>query len=189
MNRGEALKIVDKLVKSVNIRKHSLSAEVAMTGLWDYFEKRGKIDWGEREEWGIVGLLHDADYEVTNKSLDLHTEETAKKLREMKAPKEIVDAVYGHCDKAPRNTLVAKSIYAADEMTGLIVAAALVRPDKKLEGLKVESVLKRFKEPAFAKGANRERIKTCEKELGIEVAEFIKIILDSMRDISDDLGL
>ena len=189
MNRGEALKIVDELVKSANIRKHSLSAEAAMTGLWDYFEKRGKIDWGEKEEWGIVGLLHDADYEVTNKSLDLHTEETAKKLREMKAPKEIVDAVYGHCDKAPRNTLVAKSIYAADEMTGLIVAAALVRPDKKLEGLKVESVLKRFKEPAFAKGANRERIKTCEKELGIEVAEFIKIILDSMRDISDDLGL
>jgi predicted hydrolase (HD superfamily) len=189
VNRDESLKIVDELVKTPNIRKHCLSAEAAMTGLWDYFDKRGKIDWGSREEWGIVGLLHDADYEVTNKSLELHTEETAKKLREMKAPKEIIDAVLGHCDKAPRDTLAAKSIYAADEMTGLIVAAALVRPDKKLEGLTVESILKRFKEPAFAKGVNRDQIKTCEKALGIELAEFTEIILNSMKKISDDLGL
>ncbi len=206
MNRGEALKIVDQLVKSPNIRKHCLAAEAAMTGLWDYFDKKVKVDWGNREEWGFIGLLHDADYdalkrdviasgkpsdnyEATNKSLELHTEETTKKLREANAPKEIIDAVRGHCDKEPRNTLAAKSIYAADELTGLIVAAALVRPDKKLAGLTAESVLKRFKEPAFAKGASRDQIKTCESELKIPLDEFVEIVLNSMKEISNELGL
>ena len=146
MRRVEALKIVDELVTSKNIRSHCLAAEAAMIGLYEYFEKKGKIGTGTAEDWGIVGLLHDADYEVTNKSLELHTEETTKKLKEAGAPKEIIDAVRGHADKEPRNTMMAKAIYAADELTGLIVAAALVRPDKKLEGLTTESVLKRFKD-------------------------------------------
>lgn len=189
MNRNKAIKIIDELVKSPNIRKHCLAAEAAMVGLWDSLDKKGKIDWGTREDWGIVGLLHDADYEVTNKSLELHTEETTKKLKEIDVPKEIIDAVRGHCDKEPRKTLVAKAIYAADELTGLMVAAALVRPDKKLNGLTSESVLKRFKEPAFARGVNREQVKTCKSELGILLPEFVEIVLDSMKRISKDLGL
>ena len=189
MRRVEALKIVDELVTSKNIRSHCLAAEAAMIGLYEYFEKKGKIGTGTAEDWGIVGLLHDADYEVTNKSLELHTEETTKKLKEAGAPKEIIDAVRGHADKEPRNTMMAKAIYAADELTGLIVAAALVRPDKKLGGLTTESVLKRFKEPAFAAGANRDQIKTCESQLGIPLPEFTEVILNSMKDISKEIGL
>ena len=189
MNRTDALKMVDELVKSSNIRKHCLAAEAAMGSLWGYFDKKGKVDWGSREEWGIVGLLHDADYEVTNKSLDLHTEETTKKLKEITAPKEIIDSIRGHCDKEPRKLIAAKAIYAADELTGLIVAAALVRPDKKIEGLTVDSVLKRFKEPSFAKGANRDQIKTCESELGLKLEEFTGMILESMKKIAKSLGL
>ena len=189
MRREEALKIVDELVKSKNIRSHCLAAEAAMVGLFDYFEKKGKEDAGASEDWGIVGLLHDADYEVTNKSLELHTEETTKKLKEINAPQEIIDAVRGHADKEPRSTMMARAIYAADELTGLIVAAALVRPDKKLGGLTTESVLKRFKEPAFAAGANRDQIKTCESQLGIPLPEFTEVILNSMKDISKEIGL
>ena len=81
------------------------------------------------------------------------------------------------------------SQYAADELTGLIVAAALVRPDKKLGGLTTESVLKRFKEPAFAAGANRDQIKTCESQLGVPLPEFTEVILNSMKDISKEIGL
>jgi len=189
MKRDQALKIVDELVKSKNIRSHCLAAEAAMRGLWEYFDKKGKIDWGTKEQWGIVGLLHDADYEATDKSLERHTDLTTEKLKEIGAEQEIIDAVRGHCDKEPRKTFAAKSIYASDEMTGLIVAATLVLPNKKLAELSVESVLKRFKEPAFARGANRDQIKTCESELGIELAEFTQIILASMRSIAVEIGL
>jgi len=188
MNRKEALKVVDELVKSPNIRKHCLAAEAAMIGLYDYFEKKGGLGAGSREDWGVVGLLHDADYEATDKDLGKHTDLVTEKING-KARQEVVDAVRGHANKAERKTLMAKSIYAADELTGLIVAAVLVRPDKKLAGLTIESVLKRFKEPAFAKGARRDQIKTCEKELRVPLAEFTEIVLNSMKGISDELGL
>jgi predicted hydrolase (HD superfamily) len=188
MKRNEALKVVDYLVRTPNIKKHLLAAEVAMTTLYDYFDEKGKIDVGTRVDWGIVGLLHDADYEATDKDLDRHTDMVTEKISG-RAPHEVIEAVRGHCDKAARDTLMAKSIYAADELTGLIVAAALVRPDKKLEGLTAESVIKRFKEPAFAKGADRDQIKTCDSELGIPLKEFTEIVLNAMKTISKDLGL
>ncbi len=188
MNREEALKIVEELVKSPNIRKHCLAAEAAMAALHDYFDEKGKVNTGSREDWGVVGLLHDADYEATDKDLEKHTDLTVEKI-DGKVSQEVIDAVRGHADKVERKTLIAKAIFAADELTGLIVAAALVRPDKKLEGLTADSVLKRFKEPAFARGANRDQIKTCEKELRIPLAEFTEIVLNSMKGISGDLGL
>jgi predicted hydrolase (HD superfamily) len=188
MGRAEAIKIVDSLVQSNNIKKHCLAAEVAMLALYEHFEKAGKLDEGSWEDWGVVGLLHDADYEATNKDLAKHTEVVTDKIKG-KVPQEVIDAISGHANKAERKTLMAKAIFAADELTGLIVAAALVRPDKKLEGLTVESVLKRFKEPAFAKGANRGDIKTCESELQIPVAEFVEVVLNSMKGIAGELGL
>ena len=188
MNRKEALKVLDELVKSPNIRKHCLAAEAAMSALYDFFEKKGEVDTGSREEWGIVGLLHDADYEATDKDLEKHTDLVVEKIKG-KASQDEIDAIAGHCDKMERKTLMAKSIYAVDELTGLIVAAALVRPDKKLEGLTVESVLKRFKEPAFARGANRDQIKTCDRELRTPLPEFTEIVLDSMKKSSKELSL
>ncbi|OGY26141.1 MAG: hypothetical protein A2134_00855 [Candidatus Woykebacteria bacterium RBG_16_39_9b] len=188
MNRQDAIKVVDELAKSPNIHKHLLAAEAAMVALYDYFEKQDKVDQGSREEWGIVGLLHDADYEATDKDLDRHTDVVTEKIKG-KVSQEVIDAIAGHADKAERRTLMAKAIYAADELTGLIVAAALVRPDKELEGLTADSVLKRFKEPSFAKGANREQIKTCESELEIELSNFVDIVLNSMKKINWKLGL
>jgi predicted hydrolase (HD superfamily) len=192
MGREEALKIVDELVQSPNIRKHCLAAESAMRALARELrvknrESRDKENFNE-EEWGLVGLLHDADYEVTDKDLEKHTQVVSEKIQG-KAPQEVIDAIKGHADKAERKTLMAKAIFAADELTGLIVAAALVRPDRKLEGLTTDSVLKRMKEPGFARAVSREDIKTCETELGIPLAEFVEIVLNSMIGISKDLGL
>ena len=192
MNREEALKIVDELVQSPNIRKHCLAAEAAMRALARELrvknrESRDKENFNE-EEWGLVGLLHDADYEVTDKDSEKHTQVVSEKIQG-KAPQEVIDAIKGHADKVERKTLMAKAIFATDELTGLIVAAALVRPDKKLEGLTAESVLKRMKEPGFARAVNREDIKTCETELGIPLAEFVEIVLDAMKGISKELGL
>lgn len=196
MTKDQAIKILEELKNSPNMVKHAQACGFAMSALFDYFSQNNKNTELDKNSWEIVGLLHDADYEITDKSLELHTKETTKKLKEVGAQKEIIDAVRGHADKEPRETLIAKSIYACDELTGLIVASALVQPDppageagKKLKSVTVESVLKKYKDKAFARGANRDQIKTCEDELKIALEEFIAIVLKSMQDNSDELGL
>lgn len=189
MTKDDAIKILDKLGNSKNMANHGKAAGFAMATLYDYLKSKGQNTELTREDWEIVGLLHDADYEKTNKSLELHTEETTKLLKESKADQTVINAIRGHCDKEPRKTLMAKSIYAVDELTGLIVACALVQPDKKLKSVSVESVLRKFKDKSFAAGANRDQIKTCETELSIPLEEFTSIILKSMQKKSEDLGL
>lgn len=189
MTKTEALEILDELKNSPNMIKHGLACGFAMSALHDYFSKKNKEPELDKASWEIAGLLHDADYEITNKSVELHTEETTKKLEEAGAAKEIIEAVRGHADKAKRETYMAKAIYAADELTGLIVAAALVQPEKKLNSLSVESVMRKFKDKSFAAGASREQIKTCETELKIPLEEFTSIILKSMQENSEELGL
>lgn len=189
MQKSDALKIFKDLGCSPNMEKHGLAVGFTMAALYDYFEQKGKNPEMTKEDWEIVGLLHDADYEATNKSLELHTEETTKKLREINADPEIIRAIRGHCDKEPRETLMAKAVYAADELTGLIVACALVQPDKKLNSVTFESLQRKFKNPSFAKGANRDQINTCEAELGIVLDEFMQLTLKAMQGKSDELGL
>lgn len=189
MTKKEALKILEELKNSPNMEKHAQAAGHSMAALYDYLQNQGKNPELAKLDWEITGLLHDADYEATDKSEELHTEETTKKLKELGAAKEIIDAVRGHANKEPRNTLMAKSIYAADELTGIIIAAALVQPDKKLKSVSVESVLRKFKDKSFAAGASREQIKTCETELGIPLGEFVKVSLQAMQEYSKDLGL
>lgn len=189
MTKDDALKILEELKNSPNMVKHELAVGFTMAALYDYFKEKGKNPEMAKEDWEIVGIMHDADYEITGKSLEQHTEETTKKLKKAGADQLIIDAVRGHCDKAPRTTLMSKAVYAVDELTGLIVAGTLVRPDKKLEGLTVESVMKRFKETSFAKGANRDQIKTCETELAILLEEFVTITLRAMQNHAADLGL
>lgn len=196
MTRDDAIKILYELENSPNMKNHGLAVGFAMAQLYDYFKKNDKNLPAARqgpqltkEDWEIVGILHDADYEITNKSLELHTEETTKKLQTIGADKLIIDAIRGHCDKEPRATLMAKSVYAADELTGLIVAVALVQPDKKLRSVSLDSVLRKFKDKYFAKGANRDQIITCETELGIPLNEFVEITLRAMQANSDELGL
>jgi len=192
VTRNEALKILDELKNSSNMIKHGLAVGFAMAELYDFFKKNnppaGEPEM-EKDDWEVVGILHDADYEITGKSLERHTEETTKKLKEVDADSQIIDAIRGHCDKAERKTLMAKAVYAADELTGLIVAAALVRPDKQLASLTKESVIKRFGEKSFAAGANRNQIKTCESELKIPLEEFVGITLSAMQAKADQLGL
>ena len=194
MTKDQALKILEELGNSPNMTKHALACGFVMCKLCDYLSSRPSQPSQSSEpfnpnDWEIVGLLHDADYELTNKSLDLHTEETTKKLKEAGVNQSIIDAIRGHCDKFPRDTLMAKSIYAADELTGLIVACALVQPDKKLKSVSVESVMKKFKDNSFARGASRDQIKTCETELDISLEEFINLNLQAMIDHAEELGL
>lgn len=168
---------------------HGFAAGFVMRALYDHFRKEGKKPELSVDEWEMVGMLHDADYEITNKSLELHTEETTKLLKHYEINKLVIDAIRGHCDKEERKTLVAKSIYACDELTGLIAACALVQPDKKLRSVSFDSVMRKFKNKSFAAGANRDQIKTCETELGIPLEELTKITLKAMQEKSDELGL
>lgn len=185
MNRTEALKIIDELVKTLNIKRHLLANGAAMKALARHFGE-------DEEKWELVGLLHDADYEATEKDLNKHTTLICQILKDRGVGEDVLAAIRGHGDHFPdtqRTTRLAKAMYAVDNLCGLITAAALVRPDKKLEGLTVESVLKRFKEPSFARGAKREEILSCEKELGLRLPQFIQITLAALQEIAPDLGL
>ena len=184
MTREEALALVKGLIKNKNLVKHHLAGEACMRALARHF--------GEDEEtWGLVGLLHDADYEITEKDPQRHTLELGKILREKGVDEAIIRAAQSHSEESgvPRDSLMAKALYACDELTGLIVAAALVHPDKRLASLDVPFIMHRFKEKSFARGAIRENILTCEPELGLALGPFIGICLSAMQSIADDLGL
>ncbi|MBI4236450.1 MAG: HDIG domain-containing protein [Chloroflexi bacterium] len=182
-DRAMAMALVNELVKTDNIRKHLLATEAIMRGLARLLEP------GAEEAWGLTGLLHDADYEATEKDVARHTDLVAELMRARGFVPEIIDAVRGHADKVARTTTMAKAMYACDALAGLITAAALVRPDKKLAGLTAESVLKRFREKSFARGANREEILTCETELRMPLADFIRVCLAAMQEAAESLGL
>lgn len=197
MTRDEAYNLMIKMLKNKNLQKHGLAVEAIMRALCKYLNQmyhgRGtNDDEFDEEEWTIVGLLHDADYELVEKDSKRHTLVTEEKLREIGGVSErIINGIKAHHDgiKASRDNLMESSVYAADELSGLITAAALVRPDKKLASLSADSVLKRFKEKSFAAGANREQIMACEKELNIPLEEFVEISLKAMQEISEELGL
>lgn len=153
---------------------------------------------GEDEEtWGVAGLLHDADYEElkgTEKVTTEHTKLTIEWLKKLQASTDIQDAIashaWGYVDDAPEpKTKMQWSLYCCDELTGLIVAVALVKPDKRLASVTVESVMKKWNEKSFAAGANREQIKECESRLHIPLSEFIGMALVAMQQISLQLGL
>ena len=189
MTKDDALKILEELGNSPNMTKHALACGFVMRKLAQRLITQPSELKASKDQWEIVGLLHDADYELTGKSLDRHTEETTKKLKEKNVDQSIIDAIRGHCDKAPRTSLMAKAIYACDELTGLVVACALVQPDKKLKSVSVESIIRKFKDKSFAAGANRDQIRTCESELNIPLEEFVSIVLKSMQDNAKELGL
>jgi hypothetical protein len=183
MNREEAYQLIKGEVKNKNLIKHMLAVEAIMKAL---AKKLGE----DEEKWGLTGLLHDIDYEVTAKDPHRHSIVGANMLKEIGLDDEIVNAVRAHNDihKIKRITLLEKALFCVDPLTGLIVAAALIHPDKKLASIDHNFVLNRFKEKAFARGAKREQIKKC-SELGFELEEFIKIGLLAMQNISEELDL
>lgn len=194
MTRDAAHLLVTQMLTNQNLVKHCLAVEAIMRAvclkLKEMHPELSEEEF-DVEEWGLVGLLHDADYEVTNKDLETHTDVIVQKLRDLGEPDRVINGILGHHElkKPNRDNYLEKAIFAVDELSGLITACALVRPDKKLDGLTVESILKKFKQPAFAAGAHRHQIVKCESELNIPLNDFIFIALQAMQGISDDLGL
>ena len=140
------------------------------------------------EEWSLAGLLHDLDYDSTKDNFPRHGFETVEMLQEKDLSKEILQSILSHTGHVERESVMDKGLYAIDPTTGLIVAAALMHPDKKLGSIDVDFIMRRFKEKRFAAGANREQIRTC-SEVGLELGEFIGICLKGMQSISGELGL
>jgi putative nucleotidyltransferase with HDIG domain len=183
MKREEALEIVHEYVKNINLVRHMLSVEAAMR----YYSKK----YGEDiETWGCTGLLHDFDWEI-HPTLHEHPQAGAPILRERGVPEEIVRAILSHADHTgvPRETRMEKALYACDEITGLITAVALVRPSRSLYDLEAKSVKKKWKDRAFAAGANREEIERSANEFGVELWEHVDNVIQAMQTIAPDLGL
>ena len=183
MIRKEALESVKANVENENLIKHMLATEAIMRALARRFGE-------DEEEWGLTGLLHDIDMELSEGDMATHSKLGADLVREMGASEAMAHAILCHngAHGVPRETKLDKALFCADPLTGLIIAATLVRPDKKLAGLEAKSVKKRFKEKSFAAGVDREQISQC-SELGIELGEFIELGVVAMQGIAADLGL
>jgi putative nucleotidyltransferase with HDIG domain len=181
--RDDALKLLYEYTESENLRKHALAVEAAMR---EYAKKFGE----DEEKWAIVGLLHDFDYEKFP-SQDQHPWIGSKILEERGYPEDIRRAILAHANYTgvPRDTLMAKAIYACDELCGFITAVALVRPNKKLEEVTVKSVKKKLKDKSFARSVNREDIYKGAEELGVPLDEHIQFVINAMKKIADKLGL
>lgn len=187
MTREQALKILHQNMKNENLRRHCYAVEAVMIAL---AKKLG----GDKEKWSIVGLLHDGDYEKTKDTPKQHTLLMHQWLKDAgETDKEILNAIlshnFVHTGKNKPATKIEWSLYCCDELTGLIVATALMMPDKELDTVRVKSVLKKMKDKAFAAAIDREQIKMCEEKLDIPLEEFVKIALEAMQGISQELGL
>ena len=183
MTRDEALALVREYVKNDNLVKHMLSVEAAMRF---YAEKSGE----DLEKWAITGLLHDFDWEI-HPTLEGHPLKGEPILHQRGVPEEIIRAVLSHADHTglARETHMEKALYACDEVTGLITAVALVRPSRSLLDLEPSSVKKKWKDKAFAAGANRDEIQKAATEFGIELWEHVGNVITAMRRIAPELGL
>ena len=183
MTRDELVKEVEKRIKTKNLFKHILAVEAVMRRL---ARRLGE----DEDRWGAAGLLHDIDYEETKDDPANHSLVSGKIAEELGFDAEIVDAVKAHNEAhgLPRETNMAKALYSCDPLTGLIVAAALISPEKKLSAIDTDFVLHRMGEKSFAKGANRNIIRSC-TELGLSLEEFISLGLEAMQDIHEELGL
>ncbi|MBU1036932.1 HDIG domain-containing protein [Patescibacteria group bacterium] len=183
MTREQTLQLVKEKIQSQNLIKHCLAVEAMMKAIAKHLNQ-------DIESWSQAGLLHDIDYEETKDNPEEHSLKGAEMLKELGLTEEIVQAVKVHNEmhNLPRQSLMDKTLFAVDPLTGLITAAVLVLPSRKLADLSPESILKRFKEPRFAAGANRQAIKSIE-DINVSLEEFIKIGLTAMQNIADDLGL
>ena len=181
MNREEGLKLLELKLRNKNLINHSLAVETCMNRLAKRFGQN-------TEMWGLAGLLHDLDYEDTKDDFSRHGFVTAEILGKEGIDSRIIDAIKAHPGHIGRETLVVKALYSVDPLTGMIVAACLMHPEKKLGVLNTEFILNRLKEKSFARGANREQIKACQ-EFGLSLEDFITLCLEAMKEISAELGL
>lgn len=182
-SRQEALDIVHEFVKNEALVRHMLAVETAMR---HYAAMYGE----DVETWGLAGLLHDFDWEI-HPTLEQHPQAGAPILRQRGVPEDVVQAVLSHANHTgvPRNTRMQKALYACDEITGLITAVTLVRPSKAIGDVKVKSIKNKWKDRAFAAGANREEIEDGAREFGVELWEHAGHVLAAMQANAAELGL
>jgi putative nucleotidyltransferase with HDIG domain len=183
MTREEALAIIDEFVKNDNLKRHMYAVEAAME---DYATRMG----GDVELWKLAGLLHDFDWEI-HPSLEEHPQAGAPILRERGVPEDVIESILSHADHTgvERITPMQKALYACDEITGLIIAVALVRPSKSLQDLTIRSVKKKWKDHRFAANVDREEIEAACEALGVDLWEHVDNVIRSMRRIEPALGL
>ncbi len=180
-SKKEALKLLQQHIKNKNLIKHCLAVEAIMKELAKHFNE-------DEEKWGMAGLLHDLDYEYTKDCPEKHGKVALELLKEYHIPDEVKNAIVAHAGNKSRDTLMEKAIYIADPISGFIVAAALISPQKKLNGIDVDFLKRRFKEKAFAKGIDRKQILLCE-EIGLSLEQLFEISLNAMKKIAQELGL
>jgi putative nucleotidyltransferase with HDIG domain len=173
-------------VQSDSLRKHLLGVEAAMVA---YADKMG----GDQEMWAVTGLVHDLDYERYPDLDDTengHPRTALRLFEELGWPQEVIDAVAGHATflEVPRETDMAKALFAVDELSGFIAACALVRPTG-IEGMKPKSVKKKLKQPSFAAGVNRDEVFQGAEELGVDFDEHVAFVIAAMGERADELGL
>ncbi|MGB9706771.1 MAG: phosphohydrolase [Microgenomates group bacterium] len=194
ISRQQALDFLNQKIENKNIVKHMLAAEAVMGGIYDSLKEKGVKDLGgSKEEWMMAGLLHDGDYceEVPPERQGVQVTHWLCE-RGFEIPRNVAQAMAAHNWKntgVEPKTKMDWALFCGDSLTGLIVAATLVLPSKKLADLTVQNVLNRFKEKSFARGTRREDIALCEEKLGLKLGEFIRICLESMKKISKELGL
>lgn len=181
LNRDQVWQVLSEYTQADYLRKHHLAVEAAMK--W-YAHKFGQ----DENLWGNVGLIHDFEYE---RYPDQHPQKGGEILRELGWPEDLVRAVMAHGDhlSIPRTELIEKTLYAVDELTGLVIAVALVRPTKKLADVDVTAVKKKWKDKAFARGVHREQITKGAEELGVPLDEHIQNVIDALKGSADVLGL
>ncbi len=182
ISRDEALSLVKKYIKNDKLIKHMLAVEAIMRKIAEYLNE-------DVELWGLTGLLHDLDYELTGGDLNVHGLKTIEILRN-KLPEKALEAIKCHNENLgfEAKTKLALALRAADHVSGLIIATALVMPNKKLEEVKVKSLRKKFKQKDFARSVNRNKILLCEK-IGIDLMKFLELSLIALKEIASDLGL
>lgn len=187
-SRDQTLALMHEYTASDSLRKHMLSVEAAMRA---YAEKFGE----DVERWGTTGLIHDFDYERypnnAHSPTEEHPSEGVRILREHGYPEDVLRAILGHATYCgvPRDTQMAKALFAVDELTGLITATALVRPTKNVNEVEAKSVRKKMKDKAFARGVNREDVITGAEELGVDLDSHIAFVIAAMQSVASEIGL
>jgi len=181
ISRDEAAQLMESKVKNKNLRKHIYAVEAGMIRLAEHFGE-------DTELWGRTGLLHDLDYDKTVKKPNQHTYITEEWLKPYNLPVEMIQAIRCHPGHEPCRTRLDWALYATDPATGFIVACALMHPGKRLAGVDVEFMLRRFGEKRFAAGASRENMAAC-SNIGLELGDFLKLVHEGMMGIVDVLEL
>jgi putative nucleotidyltransferase with HDIG domain len=183
ISRDAAWELFCEWTQSDSLRKHALAVEAAMRA---YASRYGE----EEELWAVTGLVHDLDYERYPDLETGHPRYALKELEQRGYPQQVIDAVAGHADflNVPRETVMAKALYAVDEMSGFITACALVRPTG-IEGMKPKSVRKKMKQPSFAASVPRDQLERGAEELGVEINEHIQVVIEALEEHADELGL